>query len=110
MGYGECMGSRYRLKKPLPETHRMCPACGYAPLTFYCGSVPPWENVLPSFGRCPCCDFDFEAHYCNHGYSPQEWREQWIAVGMPWCDDSSNKRRYNPKVQLERVRKHETSA
>lgn len=57
-----------------------CPVCGYPAL-----SEPP----RPPFGGgsyeiCPSCGFQFGVSDDDEGITFGEWRERWIADGMPW--------------------------
>jgi hypothetical protein len=74
-----------------------CPVCGFNGL-----DEPPCSpEGYGLFEICPSCGFQFGVTDDDLGISFQDWRESWIAKGMPW---SSNGRRapedWNPKDQL----------
>lgn len=58
-----------------------CPVCGYPGL-----EDPPRSPVSGggSYEICPSCGFEFGVTDEALGLSYQEWRERWIARGMPW--------------------------
>jgi hypothetical protein len=79
-----------------------CPACGFL-LDF-----EPWSNGSASDEICPCCGIQF-------GYTDfaggdvkrraelyHEWRNRWIAKGMPWHDPgNAPPPDWNPTKQLQ---------
>jgi len=64
----------------------VCPACGYDGLRE--PPFAPWGD--PSRETCPCCGirFGFDdmygVHAANRKAKHQQWRETWVAAGMPW--------------------------
>jgi hypothetical protein len=57
----------------------VCPACGYPELT-----LPPRTESGGSYEICRSCGFEFGVTDDDLEYSYTEWRQSWIARGMPW--------------------------
>ncbi len=78
----------------------MCPVCGYNDL-----DKPAYYNNNPkasgSFEICPSCGFQFGVTDQDRHISFEQWREEWIAKGMPW-DGMGIKPppNWNPREQL----------
>ena len=66
-------------------TSFVCPVCGFACLT----EPPYWPGTQdPSFEICPSCTFQFGYDDLDQGFTYEQWRQQWIADGMPWRNRS----------------------
>lgn len=89
----------------------MCPVCGYPGL-----ESPPYtgRGGLPyqgtdgggsrSFEMCASCGFQFghsdDAMHITHA----QWREKWIANGMPWFSSGiKSPPNWDPREQLKNV-------
>jgi hypothetical protein len=57
-----------------------CPVCGYPEL----GEPPRSPSGGGSYEICPSCGFEFGVSDDDLGFSYDEWRQRWIALGMPW--------------------------
>ena len=57
-----------------------CPVCGYPGLAEPARS----EAGHPSWEICPSCGFEFGYDDDDAGRSYADWRQEWIAQGMPW--------------------------
>jgi hypothetical protein len=60
-----------------------CQACGYPRLY-----TPPFTHGVGSLEMCPCCfyqpGYDDVVLASGRDLSPPEWRERWVAQGVPW--------------------------
>jgi hypothetical protein len=57
-----------------------CPVCGFNDL-----NEPPYSRDGHGlFEICPSCGFQFGVTDDDLGMSFREWRESWVAKGMPW--------------------------
>lgn len=78
-----------------------CPVCGYPGLE----EPPRSSSGGGSYEICPSCGFEFGVTDDDLGFSYDEWRERWIAAGMPW--DSAGieppPAGWDPKKQLEEL-------
>lgn len=84
----------------------VCPICGYDGLF-----DPPWQGENPSDDICPSCGMQFgyqdaagrDAAGRERIY--QDWRERWIASGMPWHSIAAGPppADWDPTAQLRRV-------
>jgi hypothetical protein len=74
-----------------------CPVCGYP-----CLEEPArFEDGYPSWEICPSCGFEFGYDDDEAGHSYADWRQQWIADGMPWRLRSYRKPPgWDPQAQL----------
>lgn len=90
-----------RLLRPQGSRH-ICPVCGFDELT-----KPAHDSKgLGSQGVCPSCGFQFNVSDTKQGWSFTDWREQWVAKGMPWFSTTVKPpRRWSAKNQLGRLRK-----
>ncbi len=75
----------------------LCPVCGYSHLDepAYYANDPVRGNGSQEI--CPSCGFQFG--YTDHAQHVafKQWREQWIARGMPWrSKDISPPLNWNP--------------
>ena len=61
--------------------NNICPVCGYPEL-----EVPAYRGVYgePSYDICSSCWYQYGKTDDDEGISHEEWRERWIAEGMPW--------------------------
>lgn len=74
-----------------------CPVCGLHDL-----DRDPKSDVC--FDICLSCGFQFNITDDDLGYTYDEWREMWIAKGMPWSSESNvPPRNWNPKEQLKNI-------
>ena len=77
----------------------VCPVCGYDAL-----KEPAYdEHLTPSYKICPSCYFEYGYDDEAAGITHQQWREQWIAKGMPWKSAKEKPANWNPKKQLENI-------
>ena len=58
----------------------MCPVCGYPDLD---------EDPRPpagggSYEICPSCGYQFGVSDDDRFITYEQWREKWVAAGMPW--------------------------
>lgn len=66
--------------------HHVCPVCGFREL-----SEPPRSSTGGgSYEICPSCGFQFGVTDDDRGIPYEQWRANWIAVGMPWDRGSSD--------------------
>ncbi len=77
-----------------------CPICGYGEL-----EMPAYTDYGASNNElCLSCGFEFGFHDDSEGITVEQWREEWIAEGMPWrCDEEDKPEHWNPKAQLFRI-------
>src|SRR4051812_30863439 len=70
----------------------MCPVCGY-----------PWRSdTPPDFQICGSCGFQFRVTDDDRGICYEEWRNHWIARGMPWRGISTRPpEAWNPTEQIQ---------
>ncbi|MCB1215194.1 MAG: hypothetical protein KDK66_06940 [Deltaproteobacteria bacterium] len=78
-----------------------CPICGYPNLE----ENPRSEADGPSYEICPCCAFEFGYDDDDQGYTYDQWREEWISAGMPWRGSKEIPQNWDPKKQLENLKK-----
>lgn len=80
-----------------------CPVCGYVGL-----DEPPRSPNTGggSYEICPSCGFQFGVTDDDRGISYDEWRDRWIARGMPWdsADIEAPPAGWNPSEQLSRLK------
>jgi hypothetical protein len=78
-----------------------CPACGYPALE----EAPRSSSGGGSFEICPCCGFQFGVTDDDRRFTYDEWRERWIAAGMPWRDEGIQPPPpgWDPRKQLQRL-------
>ena len=60
-------------------THQ-CPACGYPLLD----EPPRTASGGGSYEICSSCGFEYGVTDDDEGFTYEQWRERWIAKGMPW--------------------------
>lgn len=61
------------------ETY-MCPACGYTGLI----EPPRLPSGGGSYEICWSCGFEYGVTDDDEGYTYEQWRQKWVADGMPW--------------------------
>ncbi len=75
-----------------------CPVCGFH------GLERPHQLASgnASFEICECCTFQFGYDDDDQGFTFAQWREQWIARGMPWGGDGDEEPppNWDPTAQL----------
>lgn len=87
------------------HTDQICPVCGYTL------AESAWaEGVGGSFEICPSCGVQF-GYADAAGGDPdrrvalwREWREAWVADGMPWRGVGKPPEDFDPDTQLARLR------
>ena len=81
----------------MTATTHTCPVCGYSDL-----AQPAYdEQQNPSFDICPSCYYHFGYDDNAANVTHQQWRQQWIAKGMPWNSKGIEKPfNWNPRTQL----------
>lgn len=74
-----------------------CPVCGYPDLR----DPPHGEDGGGSYEICPSCGFQFGVDDEDRDISYENWREGWVAAGMPWRSDGIRPPRgWDPAKQL----------
>lgn len=103
----------------LVQLHYYCPCCGYPDLkmpAYRDLGQPPWlDHGLPpyedrygpaSYDVCPCCGFEF-GNDDNPGISEpvtfEEYRNEWIAGGCKWFDETKRPTEWSFREQLCRI-------
>ena len=77
-----------------------CPVCGFPDLD----SPARTQESGGSFEICPSCGFQFGVTDDDEGVGYAEWRNRWIADGMPWRSRGlRTPSGWNPEAQLKRV-------
>ena len=78
-----------------------CPVCGWPGLE----QPPRSPEGSPSFEICPSCGYQFGHSDEVEGCSFEQWRETWVAQGMPWYADDQPPppEDWDPALQLENV-------
>ena len=78
-------------------TPNFCPVCGYDKL-----AEPPRNRTGgASLEICACCGFQFGVTDNDKGVSYDDFRQQWIADGMPWTSTGKKAPKgWNPQTQL----------
>lgn len=77
----------------------ICPVCGYGNL-----SQPAYfDNGRPTYETCSSCFFEFGYDDDAVGITHEQWRQKWIAEGMPWRGHAKEPPHWNPKKQLENI-------
>lgn len=61
-----------------------CPVCGYQHLQ----EPPRGPSTGGSYEICPSCGFQFGVSDEDEGKTYEQWRDDWIASGMPWSSVS----------------------
>ena len=83
-------------------TKNMCPVCGYDDL--YKPAYRPendYKKGTPSFEICPSCYYQFGLTDDDKNITHAQWRQQWIAKGMPWNGKGIKAPlNWNPREQL----------
>jgi hypothetical protein len=76
-----------------------CPVCGFEL------DEPPYSSDGHGlFEICPSCGFQFGVTDNDLGISFHEWRELWIAKGMPWNSKGrAAPEGWNPEAQLHKL-------
>jgi hypothetical protein len=85
-----------------PKYHA-CPVCGLG-LDF-----APWDGGSASDEICPCCFIQFgyddfaggDLNLRRETYA--QWRQKWIAEGMPWRGSRKPPEAWAPATQVSRV-------
>ena len=78
----------------------VCEICGYPGLR----EPPRRDGGGGSYEICPCCDFEYGVTDEDLGISDEDWRQKWIADGMPWRNPRTAKpENWNATEQLKRV-------
>ena len=77
-----------------------CPVCGFNDL-----NEPPYSRDGHGlFEICSSCGFQFGVTDDDLGMSFREWRESWVAKGMPWSSKGGTAPpRWNPQEQLKKL-------
>jgi hypothetical protein len=57
-----------------------CPVCGYPDLR----RNPRSDVNGGSYEICASCGFQFGVSDDDRGFSYDDWRSQWVRLGMPW--------------------------
>lgn len=80
-----------------------CPICGF-PALERCPH-PPQGGASDEI--CPSCGFQFGYDDDDRGISFEQWRENWIAKGMPWFSAGTKPTNgWSPVTQLSRLQEH----
>lgn len=95
MGSGTAM-----IKKA--SRHR-CPICGQPNLTKPAYNGPANEISPGSQEICLCCHFQFGYDDDAVGHTFADWRNQWVADGMPWRGSTKTPKDYTPQEQLKHI-------
>ncbi len=74
----------------------MCPVCGYPEL-----DEDP--SYIGSFEICPSCGFQFGVSDRDRGFTYEQWRNFWKALGMKWLGSGQPPEDWNPKKQLQNL-------
>ncbi len=75
----------------------ICPVCGFDALR-----EAPYGAGM--YEICPSCGFQFGVTDDDRHISFEEWREDWIARGMPWSSKGRPEPQgWNPKDQLRKL-------
>jgi len=79
----------------------ICPVCGYPDLD----EPPRSPTGGASYEICPSCGFEFGVSDDDLGFTYDEWRERWVALGMPWdsADLEEPPAGWDPRRQLENL-------
>jgi hypothetical protein len=74
-----------------------CPVCGYPDL-----AEPPRSirSGGGSYEICPSCGFEFGVTDDDEGFTYEQWRERWVAEGMPWRGARAAPSGWDPSEQL----------
>jgi len=90
----------------MPKLSHTCPTCGFSGLDakpFERLPEPPWQHEFgsppygvrfgrPSYEVCSCCGFEFgndDEQGTGAPISFEDYREEWIADGCQWFDESA---------------------
>ena len=81
-----------------------CPACGYPGLD----EPPRTAAGGGSYEICDSCGFEYGVTDDDEGYTYAQWRDCWIAKGMPWESEGIHPRpdEWDPKAQLASLDAH----
>jgi hypothetical protein len=77
----------------------MCPVCGYQHLK----DPPRSSSGGGSYEICPACGFEFGVSDDDLGYTYDEWRQEWVADGMPWRSSRPRPCCWDPDEQVKRI-------
>jgi hypothetical protein len=74
-----------------------CPVCGYQEL-----SEPAYNELKnPSYEICTSCNYQFGYDDDSQHITHDQWRQQWVAAGMPWRGKGKRQPlNWNPVQQL----------
>ena len=79
-----------------------CPVCGYPGLT-----EPPRSpnSGGGSYEICSSCGFEFGVSDDDRGFTYNDWRQEWVANGMPWRSEGIEPlpAGWDPQAQLQRL-------
>ncbi len=87
-------------------TGYICPVCGYDDLDeqAYDGIPIIEDDAIGSLEICPSCGFQFGKTDDDEGITFEQWRERWIAGGMPWDGIGIHAPpNWNPREQLKNI-------
>jgi hypothetical protein len=79
----------------------VCPVCGFPNL-----DKPPRSPRTGggSFEICPSCSFHFGVSDDDLGFTFEQWRQDWIAQGMPWDRGTTlSPEGWDPRSQLRAI-------
>jgi hypothetical protein len=90
----------YKLLTENTMTQHICPVCGYPEL-----SEPAYnEDGFPSDDICVSCNYQFGYHDDDQFITHVQWREKWMAEGMPWSSSYLKPPKgWDPVKQLENI-------
>lgn len=55
---------------------------------------------------CPSCGFESGHSDDDEGFTYEQWRERWVATGLPWCGKGIAKpRQWNPMKDLHALKR-----
>ena len=79
-----------------------CPVCGFPGLK----EPPRSTSGGGSYEICPSCGFQFGVSDDDDGIGYEEWREDWVSLGMEWSSlGIPQPKGWDAKKQLAKVKK-----
>ncbi len=67
-------------EQAIPHNRQRCAACGWP----FLRSLQRSSTGVPSGEECPACAFVAGVSDDKDGFSYEQWRELWVAKGLPW--------------------------
>ena len=89
----------------MKEKRYSCPICGFDGLQ---KTSLRRKQDTPSYEICPCCGFEFGFDAMDNPATQNIFRTRWVQNGFPWFIPQRKPKAWDPKKQLEKLKKKST--